>query len=62
MLVESQVKLPPLALTGIDLLCESWSDYIMVYDYAIDPEELVASLQQALNRNPYFGAGQAIAQ
>ncbi|NRA59563.1 MAG: hypothetical protein HRU25_01360 [Psychrobium sp.] len=55
MLVDSEIKLPALELTGVDLLCESWSDYVMVYDYVIDQDELCQSLKKALNRNPYFG-------
>lgn len=54
MIVAGERKLAPLLLNGIDLMLESWADYVMVYPYSLDAEKFISCLKSALDINPYF--------
>ncbi|NIF27251.1 hypothetical protein F3J44_12815 [Pantoea sp. Tr-811] len=61
--VGGQRRLPPWPLSGIDKMVESWADYVLVYDYPVDPQAFAGHLARALDVNPYFaGRKQTTAQ
>ncbi|CAM4419084.1 acyltransferase [Pseudoalteromonas ostreae] len=47
---------PPVAcaLGGVDLLLDTWTDYVLEYDYLVDDSKLLAALSQAIELYPYF--------
>lgn len=45
---------PPCALGGVDLLLDTWTDYVLEYDYPLDDAKLFNALSQAVERYPYF--------
>lgn len=54
MIVAGKNEVPALLLNGVDVMLESWADYILVYPHTLDKERFVTSLQAALDINPYF--------
>jgi hypothetical protein len=49
-------KVPPIpyVLGGVDLLLDTWTDYIVEYDYLIDDSILSLAISQAVELYPYF--------
>ncbi|MDR6715176.1 hypothetical protein J2W83_004816 [Pseudomonas hunanensis] len=52
--VRGQQRREPWRLSGIDTMVESWADYLLVYDYVLDPHVVASHLARALDINPYF--------